>query len=60
METAIAGFKNPNHKIAGEIVETAKCRWLCNVQIVADENPCLTPACKKIPKMRDNHTSATV
>ena len=60
MKAAIVSFESPNHKISGKIVEAAKCRRLCDVQIIADENSCSTPARKKIPKMRDNQTCAAV
>ena len=60
MEAAVARFVDTNHEVTRKIVETAQCRWLGDVQIVSDENPCLPPASQKVSKVRDNQTGAAV
>ena len=60
MEATVARFVNADHEVAREIVETAQCRWLCDVKIVSDEDACPSAASQKVAKVRDDHTSAAV
>jgi hypothetical protein len=49
-----------DNEFAGKIVETAQRRWLCDVQIITDENPCPPSASQKVTKVCDDHTSTAV